>query len=79
MPGRFLYVDKVLGHYRVHDGATSKEFIVDHRREREDRSMFEKFWPKWIASWCFINLHTEHMDSEVRSDTHKACGYGKTI
>ena len=54
MPGRFLYVDKVLGHYRVHDGATSKEFIVDHRREREDRSMFEKFWPKWIAGLIMV-------------------------
>ena len=47
--GRFVYADKVLGHYRVHDGATSKEFIDSHNREIEDRSMFEKFWPRWIA------------------------------
>lgn len=52
--GRFLYVDKVLGHYRVHDGATSKDFIMDHRREKEDRSMFEKFWPKWIARLIMV-------------------------
>lgn len=45
-PGRFLYVDKVLGHYRVHDGATSKEFIETHKRVDEDISMFEKFWPR---------------------------------
>lgn len=53
-PGRFLYVDKVLGHYRVHDGATSKEFIENHNREVEDRSMFEKFWPKWIVSIIMV-------------------------
>jgi glycosyltransferase involved in cell wall biosynthesis len=47
--GRFLYVDRVLGHYRVHDGATSKDFIENHNREIEDISMFEKFWPKWVV------------------------------
>ncbi len=49
-PGRFLYMDMVLGHYRVHNEATSKDFIVNHNREIEDRSMFEKFWPKWIVN-----------------------------
>lgn len=49
MPGRFLYMDKVLGHYRVHDGATSMDFIENHKREIEDTSMFEKFWPKWLV------------------------------
>lgn len=53
-PGRFIYVDKVLGHYRVHDGATSKEFIENHNREIEDRSMFEKFWPKWLVSIIMV-------------------------
>lgn len=48
-PGRFIYIDKVLGHYRVHDGATSKEFIESHKRVDEDISMFEKFWPKWVT------------------------------
>lgn len=48
-PGRFIYMDKILGHYRVHNGATSKEFIETHKRENEDISMFEKFWPKWFV------------------------------
>ena len=54
MDGRFLYVDKPLTNYRVHDGATSKEFIVDKRREKEDLEMFEKFWPTAIAKFIMI-------------------------
>lgn len=49
IPGTFAYVDKPLTYYRVHDGATSKEFIVDHRRIKDDTYMFNKFWPKWIT------------------------------
>lgn len=48
--GTFAYVDRPLTYYRVHDGATSKEFILDHRREEEDRYMFRKFWPEWIVN-----------------------------
>ena len=49
IPGTFAYVDKPLTYYRVHDGATSKEFIVDHRRIKDDTYMFNKFWPNWIT------------------------------
>lgn len=47
--GRFYYVDKPLTHFRVHDGATSKQFIEDHRRIKDDISMFEKFWPGFVV------------------------------
>jgi glycosyltransferase involved in cell wall biosynthesis len=53
-PGTFAYVDEPLTYYRVHDGATSKEFIVDHRREIDDRAMFHKFWPDWIVHIIMI-------------------------
>ena len=49
MKGAFLYVDKPLTYYRVHDGATSKEWIVDHKREKDDIYMFCKFWPRWMV------------------------------
>lgn len=52
--GTFAYVDKPLTFYRVHDGATSKEFIVDNRRVIDDTFMFEKFWPKWIVKVIMI-------------------------
>lgn len=48
--GAMAYTVKPLTFYRVHDGATSKEFIEDHRRERDDRVMFEKFWPRWVVN-----------------------------
>lgn len=47
--GRFLYIDKPLTYYRIHDGATTKEFILDQRRIKEDTIMFNKFWPKWVT------------------------------
>ena len=54
MKGSFAYVDKPLTYYRVHDGATSKEFIVDKRRVEEDTSMFNQFWPRWITEIIMI-------------------------
>lgn len=47
--GRFLYADSALGFYRIHDGATSKEFIVSNTRVIDDTVMFNKFWPKWVT------------------------------
>lgn len=48
--GTFTYVDKPLTYYRVHDGATSKEWIVNHTREKDDVYMFRKFWPQWFVN-----------------------------
>lgn len=53
-PGRFICVEKPLLYYRVHDGATTKACIKDHRREREERQMFEKIWPKRVAGGLMI-------------------------
>ena len=52
--GSMAYTEKPLTFYRVHDGATSKEFIVDHRREKDDRTMFAKFWPKWMVNIIMV-------------------------
>jgi len=49
LKGRFLYADKPLGFYRIHDGSTSKEFIENNNRIIEDRIMFQKFWSNWIV------------------------------
>jgi len=53
-PGRFICVEKPLLCYRVHDGATTKACIEDHRREREERQMFEKIWPGWAAKAIMV-------------------------
>ena len=45
MRGAFLYKDKPLVLYRIHDQATSKMFIDNQKRVVEDRIMFSKFYP----------------------------------
>ncbi len=50
--GSVAYMEKPLTFYRIHEGATSMEFIENHRREHEDMLMFEKFWPGWMV--CLI-------------------------
>lgn len=52
--GIWAYVDKPLSYYRVHDGATSKEFIVSHKREIDDTYMFNQFWPKWMTKLIMV-------------------------
>ena len=47
--GMFAYCDRPLVYYRVHDGATSMEFIENHLRVEEDTRMFEQFWPAWVS------------------------------
>lgn len=47
--GAFVYADKPLTFYRVHSGSTSKEWIENHMRERDDQYMFRKFWPEWMV------------------------------
>lgn len=54
MKGILACVDKPLTFYRVHDDATSKEFIENHLRENDDIYMFSKFWPKWIVKLIMV-------------------------
>ncbi len=49
--GRFAYNSKVLTYYRIHKDATSKTFIEDNGRVKEDKDMFQKFWPKPVTRW----------------------------
>ena len=52
--GHWAYVDKPLVYYRIHSGATTKEFIVDHKRVQEDMEMFSKFWPGPIVKFIMV-------------------------
>lgn len=49
--GRFLYVDRPLTFYRVHEGATSMEFIENNKRVIDDTIMFDKFWPHFLTKF----------------------------
>lgn len=47
--GRFLYLNENLISYRIHDEATTKEFIINNKRKDEDIIMFNKIWPNFIS------------------------------
>ena len=49
LKGVFLYCDYPLVGYRIHENATSKEFIENSKRYDEDLLMFKKFWHERIA------------------------------
>lgn len=54
LPGRFVYVRQPLGFYRIHDGATSKQFLLNHKKEAEDIAMFRHFWPMWMVKLIMV-------------------------
>lgn len=45
-PGRFTCVERPLIRYRIHEGATTKACIEDHRRTADETAMYGKIWPK---------------------------------
>lgn len=47
--GEFVYEPKCLTLYRIHDNATSKDFIDNNKRIAQDTEMFEKFWPRSVT------------------------------
>lgn len=49
LEGEFVYEAKSLTLYRIHEEATSKEFIDNNNRVLEDTEMFGKFWPRSIV------------------------------
>ena len=49
MKGISLYIPKKLVCYRIHEEATTKQFINDNKREKEDIIMFNKIWPKFMT------------------------------
>ena len=48
-PGRFICVERPLIRYRIHNGATTKACIQDHRRGADETAMYEKIWPKPVV------------------------------
>ena len=48
-PGRFVCVERPLIYYRIHEQATTKACIQDHRRSQEETAMYGKIWPKPVV------------------------------
>jgi len=47
--GRFIYINKYLLNYRIHDEATTKQFIISNKRQIDDTIVFNKIWPKFMT------------------------------
>lgn len=47
--GRFVCIELPLLYYRIHDHAATKACMENHKREKEERQMFEKIWPGWLT------------------------------
>lgn len=62
MKGKISYIPKYLINYRVYDGATTKEFIVNNTRQKEDIAVFRKIWPKWIVK-IIMKFYTKAYDT----------------
>ena len=54
MKGRFICDERELLSYRVHELAATNANIKDHRREAEEREIFERLWPKPVADMLMI-------------------------
>ena len=60
--GISLYIPHRLVKYRIHAGATTKKFIVDNKRQEEDRAMFNKIWPYWVTN-LIMKLYVKSYDT----------------
>jgi hypothetical protein len=49
-PGGFVYVSERLVSKGVHAGSETTATIANRAREREDRALFDLFWPKPVAA-----------------------------
>lgn len=50
IPGRFVYIRTPLVSKLVHPQSETSATIANRLREKEDRFMFEQFWPKPVAA-----------------------------
>jgi len=51
LDGRFHYVSETLMYHRIHEESETTNTISDNTRTKEDKEMFEKFWPSWVANF----------------------------
>ena len=47
--GPIIYIPKKLINFRIHDESTTKQFLINKKREIEDFTMFNKIWPEKIS------------------------------
>jgi len=60
--GPSIYIPKRLVNYRIHDEATTKQFIISNKRKEEDIIMFNKIWPKFVTN-IIMKLYVKSYDT----------------
>ena len=49
LKGSFVYNKNTFVGHRIHQDSETSHILQDNQRQKEDYTMFCKFWPKWIA------------------------------
>ena len=62
LKGDFLYCASPLMCHRIHEGSETTKLVEDNIRTKEDREMFEKFWPKPVAK-CLARFYAKSEES----------------
>ena len=65
MPGAFLYCPDKLVAKRIHQGSETSVTIANRTRQREDREMFERLWPKPVAAMISSFYSLGYIGNEV--------------
>lgn len=64
MKGSFAYLPESLMYHRIHEESETTHTIADNSRMKEDREMFEKYWPKWFVN-ILMHLYVKSQDSNT--------------
>ena len=65
LPGKFVYIRKALVSKLVHLQSETSVTIANRVREKEDRYMFEQFWPKPVAAAIFAFYKLGYLANRV--------------
>lgn len=56
LPGEFCFLRAPLVARRIHPGSETTAGLRERRRQDEDREVFERLWPRWMAR-CLLWLY----------------------
>ena len=54
LKGRFIYIPLSLMGHRIHKDSETSNVLNNNDRIKEDKEMFDKFWPNFISNLFYI-------------------------
>lgn len=64
----FIYINRVLLLYRIHNEATSKDYTESEKRKSDELYMFRKFWPDYFIKVYFHVFRLSYKTYSYRED-----------